>query len=107
MTPLKPTDKNNICEDVIKFLYPNYLMAKVPATYWKTKLYIVNGFNLCYCLEDCISIIPEFLFYQIKSVNIRDIKKHTEAPKPIQDYLNNNIHILEEIKEIYLINMLE
>jgi hypothetical protein len=69
--------------------------------------YINNGFNLCYCLEDCIAVIPDFLFYQIKSVNIRDIKKHTEVPKPIQDYLNNNIRILEEIKEIYLLNMLE
>ena len=68
--------------------------------------FYVNGFNLCYCLEDCISIIPDFLFYQIKSVNIRDIKKHTEVPKPIRDYLSNNIHILEEIKEIYLMNML-
>lgn len=100
MTPLKPTDKFFIDTDIAKAL-------PTLKNYSKQYMYFINGFNLCYCLEDCISIIPDFLFYQIKSVNIRDIKKHTEVPKPIQDYLNNNIHILEEIKEIYLMNMLE
>lgn len=101
MTPLKPTDKYNIFSDIKKSIR---LSSKQDP---KVYNYLFNGFNLCYCLEDCISIIPDFLFYQIKSVNIRDVKKHTEVPKPIQDYLNNNILILEEIKEIYLMNMLE
>lgn len=98
MTPLKPTDKSDLLSN-IQFIF-NCRSVDV-------YMYFINGFNLCYCLEDCISIIPDFLFYQIKSVNIRDVKKHTEVPKPIQDYLNNNIHILEEIKEIYLMNMLD
>lgn len=98
MTPLTPNDKWNMHLDLKESLKLKGL---------KSNNYFINGFNLCYCLEDCISIIPDFLFYQIKSVNIRDIKKHTEVPKPIQDYLNNNIHILEEIKEIYLMSMLE
>lgn len=100
MTPLKPTDKYWIREDICRALHKNLNINTIHFSY------INNGFNLCYCLEDCISIIPDFLFYQIKSVNIRDIKKHTEVPKPIQEYLNNNSHILEEIKEIYLMNML-
>ena len=100
MTPLKPTDKYYLLNDISKILHRNKLVVSYDS-------YFCNGFNLCYCLEDCISIIPDFLFYQIKSVNIRDIKKHTEVPKPIQDYLNSNIHILEEIKEIYLLNMLD
>jgi len=104
MTPLKPTDKYDLRQD----FYTALDARRLPRNNAQLILnYIVNGFNLCYCLEDCIAIIPDFLFYQIKSVNIRDIKKHDEVPKPIQDYLNNNIHILEEIKEIYLMNMLE
>lgn len=98
MTPLNARTKYDIVHDILK-----YMPSKNP----HVMNYFIGGFNLCYCLEDCISIIPDFLFYQIKSVNIRDVKKHTEVPKPIQDYLNNNIHILEEIKEIYLMNMLE
>lgn len=100
MTPLKPTDKYEILQDI-----KNSLKVQVSNHY--LSFYFSNGFNLCYCLEDCISIIPDFLFYQIKSVNIRDVKKHTEVPKPIQEYINNNIRILEEIKEIYLMNMLD
>ena len=100
MTPLNPTDKYEILQDIKNSL-------KIKTTNHPKTLYFIKGFNLCYFLEDCISIIPDFLFYQIKSVNIRDKKKHTEVPKPIQDYLNNNIHILEEIKEIYLLNMLD
>lgn len=99
MIPLRPTDKSQIIGDIGSIIRCKYK--------GEIHQYLINGFNLCYCLEDCISIIPDFLFYQIKSVNIRDVKKHTEIPKPIQDYLNNNIHILEEIKEIYLMNMLD
>jgi len=101
MTPLKPTDKYYLYQDISKHLSLNVKQDG------RIYTFLTNGFNLCYCLEDCISIIPDFLFYQIKSVNIRDINKHAEIPKPIQEYLSNNIHILEEIKEIYLMNMLE
>lgn len=110
MSPHKSTDKYNMRLDIYNFLFTKDLnnINNISNSYFLLVTnYFNNGFNLCYCLEDCISIIPEFLFYQIKSVNIRDVKKHTEVPKPIQDYLNNNTHILEEIKEIYLMNMLE
>jgi hypothetical protein len=107
MTPLKPTDKYLMSMDINQALASKQATKHSETKYRLINRYTSNGFNLCYYLEDCISIIPDFLFYQIKSVNIRDIKKHTEIPKPIHDYLNNNIHILEEIKEIYLMNMLE
>jgi hypothetical protein len=99
---LEPTIKLKLLENCVKVLFPKEIKVS-DYLYARTVNYFRHGLNLSNSLADIVYVIPEYLHPLV--FNNYKIPQLEAAPH-ILGYVQDNLIILEDVKQYYLLHLL-